>query len=455
MADHMISINPATGDEFGKYKMHSEKEVEEKIKLARSAFDVWKNKLIRDRIVIIKKVGELLRAHARKYGEIISKEMGKPIKQAIAESEKCAWACDYYAENTEKFLQPEFIETDNKKSYISFEPLGVVLGIMPWNFPFWQVIRFAVPALAAGNVCLLKHASNVPQCALELQQLFLDAGAPAGVFSALLIEGKTASSLIDKDLVDAVSLTGSVEAGSRVGENAGRTIKKVVLELGGSDPFIVLEGADVSKAAETAVTARFQNAGQSCIAAKRFIIHKAIASEFKNKFIELTRAHVVGDPLDEKTTLGPLARSDLADALEKQLNQAIKDGAKILSGGKRIKGNGAFFEPTIIECFGNEAILQEETFGPLASIIMVGGDDEALHIANSTQFGLGASVWTNDEKKIERFARELQAGFVSVNSMVKSDPRLPFGGIKKSGVGRELSHLALKEFVNVKTVIVN
>ncbi len=451
----MLSINPATEQQIGKFEMLTEKQTEEEIKKCRGAFESWRKKGINERVLFLKKAAALLNANSRKYGEIMTKEMGKPIKQATTEAEKCAWVCEYYYENAEKFLAPEIVQTENKKSYISFEPLGVILGIMPWNFPFWQVFRFVVPAITAGNVCVLKHSSNVPQCALAIEQIFIDSGLPEYVFKTLLITGAEAGHLIEKNLVDGVSLTGSTEAGKKIGELAGKNIKKVVLELGGSDPFIVLEDADVQLACHAAVIARYQNTGQSCIAAKRFIVHKNIYDEFKNRFIEVIGAQKVGDPMNENTNIGPLARNDLGDALEKQLKQAVKDGAKVLAGGHRLESKGFFFEPTIIECNGNEKILQEETFGPVATLIMAKDDEDALQIANSTEFGLGASVWTKDEKKIEKFARELKAGFVAVNSMVKSDPRLPFGGIKKSGIGRELSEYGIKEFVNVKTVIVN
>ena len=449
----MLSINPATEEILSKFEMLTEKKAEQEIKKCKIMFEVWQNKSVTERLMFLKKAAELLKANSRKYGEIMTKEMGKPIKQAIAEAEKCALACEYYYENAEKLLASEQVQTDNKKSYISFEPLGLILGIMPWNFPFWQVFRFAVPAIAAGNVCVLKHSSNVPQCALTIEQIFRDAGLPEYVFKTLLIDGETAGHLIEK--ADGVSLTGSTEAGRRIGELAGKNIKKVVLELGGSDPFVVLEDADLQLACQTAVTARYQNNGQSCIAAKRFIVHKNIYEPFKRKFVEFVKAQKVGDPMDEKTNIGPLARSDLADALEKQLKQAVKDGAKILAGGHRLGGRGYFFEPTIIECDGNEKILQEETFGPVATLIVAKDDEHALRIANSTEFGLGASIWTKDEKKIERFTRALQAGFVAVNSMVKSNPRLPFGGIKKSGLGRELSEYGIREFVNIKTVVIN
>ncbi|MBI2079839.1 NAD-dependent succinate-semialdehyde dehydrogenase [Candidatus Micrarchaeota archaeon] len=451
----MNSINPATEELMKSFDCLNEVETIEEVKKSRKIIEEWKKKPISERLRVLKKAGDIIKKNSRRYGELMTNEMGKPIKQAIGEAEKCAWVCDYYFENAEKFLADEIVQTENKKSFVAFEPLGIILGVMPWNFPFWQVFRFAVPALAAGNVCLLKHSSNVPQCALAIEELFLEAGLPRNVFKTLLISGRDTGIIIEKDLVDGVSLTGSVEAGKRIGEVAGRNLKKFVLELGGSDPFIVLEDADVKFACETGVNARFQNNGQSCIAAKRFIVHEAIAGEFKEKIVKFTKEFPVGDPSDEKTIIGPLARDDLRVDLERQLKMAVGNGAKVLTGGKRISGKGYFFEPTVIEVKPGNPILDLETFGPLMTIVVGKNTEEIIKIANSTEFGLGASIWTNDLKKAEELARRIDAGLVFVNGMVKSDPRLPFGGIKKSGIGRELSHYGIREFVNIKTVVIN
>lgn len=455
MSETMNSINPATGELMKTFNCLTENEALEEVKKSRKAFAEWKNKSIKERVTILKKAGEIIKKNSRKYGELATKEMGKPIKQAVGEVEKCASVCDYYFENAEKFLADEIVKTENKKSFVSFEPLGVILGIAPWNFPFWQVFRSAIPVLAAGNVCLLKHSSNVPQCALAIEDIFSEAGLPKDVFKTLPISGKTAGILVEKDLVDGVSLTGSVEAGKRVGEIAGRNLKKVVFELGGSDPFIVLEDADINFACETGVNARFQNNGQSCAAGKRYIVHRKIAGEFKEKIVKFTKELPIGDPLDEKIIIGPLARDDLRIDLERQLKMAVENGAKILTGGKRVNRKGYFFEPTIIEVKVGNPILQVETFGPLMTIVVAENVEEIINIANSTEFGLGASIWTKDLRKGENIARRIEAGMVFVNGMVKSDSRLPFGGIKKSGIGRELGSYGIKEFVNVKTIVIN
>jgi len=449
----MQSINPATEEVMKEYECLTTGQATEELEKSRKAWEKWKKTPVKKRVEPLKKLAGLMKAHSRKYGEIMSKEMGKPIKQAIAEAEKCAWACEYYAENAKKFLKDRKIKTEASKSFVAFQPLGVILGIMPWNFPFWQVFRFAVPAITAGNVAVLKHSSNVPQCAIEIEKVFREAGYPEYVFKTLLITGSQTQELIDGDSVDGISLTGSTEAGKKVGEAAGKNIKKLVLELGGSDPFVVLPDADMQFACEAAATARFQNSGQSCIAAKRFIVHKDIAEEFKKKFVEFTRAQKTGDPMDENTNIGPLARNDLRDALEDQLKRALEQGAKLMTGGRKPEGRGYFFEPTIIEVPKDAPILQEETFGPLAAVIVCENEKEMIEIANSTQYGLGASVWSRDVKKAEKIARQIDAGFVAINGMVKSDPRLPFGGIKKSGVGRELSEFGIREFVNIKTIV--
>lgn len=383
-------------------------------------------------------------------------EMGKPITQSRAEIEKCAWLCEFYAEEAKLMLAPEVIKTEAKKSYIRFDPLGVVLGVMPWNFPFWQVYRFAVPALAAGNGAVLKHASNVPQCALKLEELFVRAGFPKGLFKTLLIDAETSDKLIESDAITAVSLTGSTPAGASVAMHAGKQLKKCVLELGGSDPFIVLKDADINLACKTALLARTINTGQSCIAAKRFILEQPIAAEFEEKMVEHFKTLVVGNPMEEKTTIGPLAKRDIRTTLVKQVNDAIGKGARVLTGGHLIHGKGYFFEPTLLTNITPEmAVYREEVFGPVMTIFTVKNAEEAVNLSNASEYGLGASVWTQNIAHAEELAAQIESGFVSINAMVKSDPRLPFGGVKKSGYGRELGSYGIKEFVNIKTVVVN
>jgi succinate-semialdehyde dehydrogenase/glutarate-semialdehyde dehydrogenase len=402
---------------------------------------------------VIRRAGELLDERKEDYGHLMTLEMGKPIKSAIEEAAKCAAGCRFYADNAPRFLADEPANVDGEDSYVAFEPVGVILAVMPWNFPFWQVIRFAAPAIAAGNVGLLKHASNVPQCALALEQLFNEAGAPGGVFQTLLIGSGAVGAIVADDRVAAATLTGSEGAGASVAEVAGKYVKKTVLELGGSDAFIVMPSADLDAAVATAVTARTINNGQSCIAAKRFIVADAIADEFTKRFVERMRALVVGDPMDERTNIGPLATAQIRDDLQDQVDRSIAGGARLLLGGKRRDGRGYFFEPTVLSdvAFDSPAF-REETFGPLAAIIRAGDIDDAIAIANDSRFGLGAAAWTRDAAEIERFSRELAAGSVFINSMVASDPRFPFGGVKKSGYGRELGAFGIREFVNVKTV---
>ncbi|GLI36207.1 NAD-dependent succinate-semialdehyde dehydrogenase [Desulforhabdus amnigena] len=452
----MLSVNPFTEEITHEFDMFGVEQVDEAVQRAEEALLRWKARSVPDRVEIFKRVAADLRQHKRKYGEIITREMGKPIKQAVSEVEKCAWVCDYYVEHAARFLQPESIKTDAAKSTVYFEPLGIILGIMPWNFPFWQVFRFAVPAMAAGNVCLLKHASNVPLAALEIEKIFTSAGMPTGVFQTLLIDAGSATRLIEEGKVAGVSLTGSLVAGSRVGEAAGRNIKKLVLELGGSDPFIVLDDADLSKAAEVGMAARALNTGQSCIAAKRFIVMDSVVEEFQVKFLEYLRMLHVGNPMDEDTDIGPLAKSEFVEDLNVQLQDAIDKGATIFYGSKPPEGKGFFFQPAVlVNVKADMKVAQEEVFGPLAPIVVVKDEEEAVAWANATKFGLGASIWSRDVERAVRLAQRIQSGFVAINDMVKSDPRLPFGGIKKSGMGRELSHYGLKEFVNIKTVVVN
>jgi succinate-semialdehyde dehydrogenase/glutarate-semialdehyde dehydrogenase len=379
--------------------------------------------------------------------------MGKPLKAAVAEAEKCAWVCRYYAENAEHHLADITVETNAKKSYVHFQPLGPVLAVMPWNFPFWQVFRFAAPALMAGNVGLLKHASNVPQCALAIEEVFTTAGFPKGAFQALLIGSDAVEGILNDPRVVAATLTGSEPAGRSVAAAAGKQIKKTVLELGGSDPFIVMPSANLEEAVTTAVKARTINNGQSCIAAKRFIVADEIYDEFEKRFVKEMRALKIGDPMEESTDIGPLATPQIVDDLDEQVKKAIASGARVLNGGEKIDGRGNYFEPTVLVDLNIDAPVScEEIFGPVAMLFRVSGIDEAIKIANATPFGLGSAAWTNDAAEQARFIEGLEAGAVFINGMVASDPRLPFGGVKNSGYGRELAEFGIREFVNVKTV---
>ncbi len=447
------SINPYTEKVVHEFLVMSPAEVSSWVAKSRAAFAAWKDVTVPERAKNFKRLAEALRAEKRNYAGLITKEMGKPIKESLAEIEKCAWLSDYYAESAAQFLEPELIKTENAKSYVVFEPLGVVLAIMPWNFPFWQAFRFGVPAIIAGNVVLLKHASNVPMTALAIEDAFTKAGFPEGVFKTLLIGPKAATKLIEEDKVDAVSLTGSNKAGGQIGAVAGGKIKKLVLELGGSDPFIVLDDADIEKAGRTAANARMINAGQSCIAAKRFIVMDRLAEEFKKVFVSRLKELKIGDPMDESTDVGPVARRDILDNLNAQLKDAKKKGAEVVQLDSSKKG--LFFAPCVVyNPKPDMKVLTEEVFGPIAPVIIVKSEEEAIKAANATEYGLGASIWSRSIERAEKLAAKIEAGFVAINDMVKSDPRLPFGGVKKSGVGRELSHYGLKEFVNVKTVVV-
>jgi succinate-semialdehyde dehydrogenase/glutarate-semialdehyde dehydrogenase len=421
---------------------------------ARRAFLSWKKASVQGRAGYLRAVSKALREQQRNFAETITREMGKPIGQSLAEVEKCAWLSDHFAENAGKFLQDEMVATDALKSYVALEPLGVILGIMPWNFPFWQVFRFAVPALMAGNVCVLKHASNVPRTALTIEKLFRDSGLPDHVFKTLLADSQVAMQLVERELVDGVSLTGSVEAGAQVASLAGRHIKKFVLELGGSDPFIVLEDADIPKTARMALQARMLNSGQSCIAAKRFIVLGAIAKPFTEALERELKAVKSGDPMDPATTLGPLAKQEFVGVLSAQLEDAERKGARVVYGPTP-PGRGFFFRPAIVTNVRPDMrVVTEEVFGPILPVLVAENEARLVEMANTSAYGLGASIWTKDLARAEKLARELEVGFVAVNDMVKSDPRLPFGGIKKSGVGRELSHYGLKEFTNLKSVVI-
>jgi succinate-semialdehyde dehydrogenase/glutarate-semialdehyde dehydrogenase len=447
----ILSVNPATGEELARFQEHSWAEVEERLARAESARAAWAGLSFDSRASLMTAAAERLRAERSRLAELATREMGKPIVEA--EIEKCAWTAEWLAENGERFLRPVETPSNASRSLVRFPPLGLVLAVMPWNFPLWQVFRAAIPALLAGNVMVLKHASNVPQCALAAERIFREAGFPEGVFQTLLVGSDVVPRLIADPRVAGVTVTGSVAAGSKIGEAAGREIKKVVLELGGSDPFVVLEDADLEAAAAVACRARNQNNGQSCIAAKRFIVVDSVADEFEQRFTSAVGALRVGNPLERSTQVGPLARPDLVDDLDRQLRASLDLGARLLFGGRRGLGPGNYFQPTVVSGVTAEMpVFREETFGPLAALIRVAGEDEAVAVANDTEFGLGSNVWTGDPERGVRLAERIQAGMVYVNGMVASDARLPFGGIKRSGIGRELSEFGIREFVNIQTV---
>ncbi|HXH18863.1 MAG TPA: NAD-dependent succinate-semialdehyde dehydrogenase [Chitinophagales bacterium] len=448
----IATINPFDNKVVKKFRELRDQEVDECIRNAVLEFEAWKNMPVASRSRYLKSVAEILQAEKKHYASIITLEMGKPVRQAIAEIEKCALVCEFYSETAAQWLNDEKIQTDASNSYVVYEPLGVVLGIMPWNFPFWQVFRFAVPAIAAGNVVLLKHALNVPQCALAIQEIFRKA-QPGNIFQSLLISQRTARRIIAHPAVKMVSLTGSDRAGSEVAALAGQHIKKSVMELGGSDPFIVLDDANLKSAAEIGVRSRMQNAGQSCIAAKRFIVRPEVYDQFVAMLAELIGKIKVGNPADEATDMGPLAREDLARSVMRQVNLSVKKGAKIVAGGNRPSMKGAFVNPTLLtDVKPGMPAFDEEVFGPVASVVLAKDDDDAVHLANKTVYGLGASIWSEDIERATRLSRLLHCGSVFINGMVKSDPRLPFGGVNRSGYGRELSIHGLREFVNVKAV---
>ena len=449
------SINPLNGKVIKSYEFHNDRQVSEKISQIHQRWRSWRTVSFTDRAALLKNTGNLLRTRKTQLARLMAIEMGKPLKGGLAEIEKCADVCDYYAEHGQRFLSDELVETDASKSYVSFEPLGVILAVMPWNFPFWQVFRFLAPCLMAGNCAVLKHASNVPGCALAIEDIIRNAGFPDHVFQTLLIESKTVNSVIENPLISAVTLTGSVEAGKKVAEKAASLLKKSVLELGGSDAYIVLEDADLELAADTCVNSRLINSGQSCIAAKRFIVIKEIEESFIRLFKDKMSAKVMGNPLEEDTEVGPQARMDLRDQLHEQVLTSIEKGARCILGGQIPEGYHAFYPPTILTSVkkGMPAY-DEELFGPVASIIVANDEEEAISIANDSIFGLGAAVFSQDILRAEQVARRLQAGSCFVNSLVRSDPRLPFGGIKQSGYGRELSIYGIREFVNIKTVYI-
>jgi aldehyde dehydrogenase len=454
MKDQIKTINPATGEEINSYSVMETEEIKRITSYGRSAFTKWKGVDLSERALYMRKLGRVMRRNKDQYAKIITEEMGKPIRQSVAEIEKCAWVCDYYSEHAESFLRDELVPTEFRKSFVSFEPLGVIASIMPWNFPFWQVMRFAVPVVTAGNVAILKHSSVCLGSSLEIAKAFNEAGFPDGVFQVVLGDYRSGESLVQSD-IDGVSVTGSVNTGKRVAELATKGLKKFVLELGGSDPFVVLEDADLNQTAHMAAQSRLLNTGQSCIAAKRFIAVRGIAKKFTELFVEETKAEVIGDPMDYKTTVGPLVSENQRATIYEQVQEASSKGAKILLGGKPIKGKGFFFEPTVIsEANHDMRVLNEEVFGPVAPIVVVENEEAAINEANNSDFGLGASIWTNNIDKGTVLAKKIQTGIVSINEMVRSDPRMPFGGIKSSGIGRELSAFGIKEFVNIKSVMV-
>jgi succinate-semialdehyde dehydrogenase / glutarate-semialdehyde dehydrogenase len=449
----IAGVNPATGEVLREFEPHSDAELEQRLERASTQFEGYRGTSFHQRAQWLTAAARNLESEKLSLARTMTLEMGKPLRASVQEVEKCALACRYYAENAARFLADEPATTQAARSFVRYQPLGPVLAVMPWNFPFWQVFRFAAPALMAGNVGLLKHASNVPQCALAIEDVFQRAGFPRGCFQTLLIGSDRVSRIIEDRRVSAVTLTGSLGAGRQVAGVAGKQVKKTVLELGGSDPFIVMASADLNRAVAIAVQARMVNNGQSCIAAKRFILQERIADEFERRFVEKMASLKLGDPLDEETDLGPLATAQVLASLEQQVEQTIRIGARVLLGGKRVDRPGFFFPATVLKDIppGSPAFT-DELFGPVASLFRAGDIQEAIRVANDTPFGLGACIWTNDEKERDQFIDKIEAGLAFVNGMVASDPRVPFGGVKLSGYGRELGRYGLLEFVNIKTV---
>jgi succinate-semialdehyde dehydrogenase / glutarate-semialdehyde dehydrogenase len=452
----LTAVNPANGTIIRAFYENSAQEIEDKVSAAHRAFLTWRETTFPQRVEKLRNASKLLTIKKEEYAVLMATEMGKPIRDGRAEIEKCAWVCDYYADNALTALQPETIRTDARRSYIFFKPLGVILAIMPWNYPFWQVFRFAAPALMAGNAVVLKHASNVPGCSLAIEEIFKTAGFPETLFQNVLLSSDRVDRLVAQPLIRAVTLTGSQAAGRAVATGAGDVLKKTVLELGGSDPYIILEDADLDKTVESCVASRLLNSGQSCIAAKRFVVVEAVRKKFEDMLVAKMEQKKMGNPLEEDTEIGPQARLDLRDALQRQVMQSVERGARCPLGGRIPAGDGAFYPATVLSNVqkGMPAY-DEETFGPVAAVITVEDEAEAIRTANDTAFGLGAAVFTSDVDRGERIAaNDLEAGSCFVNTFVRSDPRLPFGGIKQSGYGRELSHYGIKEFVNIKTVYV-
>ena len=449
----IVSINPATGETLREFTVHTDTQIEQRLQRAERAFDQHRRQPIPVRAGLMTAAASLLEREKNDLARIITLEMGKLFRAALEEVEKCIRGCRFYAENAERFLEDEAAQTAAARSLVRYEPLGPILAIMPWNFPFWQVFRFAAPALMAGNVAVLKHAGNVPQCALAIEDVFRQAGFDDGVFQILLVEASGTEKIIRDSRIKAVTLTGSDRAGSAVGAIAAAEIKKTVLELGGSDPFIVMRSASLEDAVVTGVKARTINTGQSCIAAKRFVIVDELYDRYVEQFVSRVRAMKIGDPFDETTELGPLATEQILDGVHEQVQKTIAAGAKLLTGGNRIAGPGNFYEPTVlVDVPKDSPAYREEVFGPVAAMFRVRDSEEAIALANDNMFGLGASVWTNDPTEQELFASELEAGMVFFNSMVASDPRVPFGGVKRSGFGRELGASGIREFTNLKTI---
>jgi succinate-semialdehyde dehydrogenase / glutarate-semialdehyde dehydrogenase len=449
----ITSVNPATEEVLKTYEPYTPAEVEQALSQAQEAFLDWRARSFAERAVPMKKLAAVLRERAEDYARLMTLEMGKPIGEAKGEVEKCAWGCEFYADNAARFLAEEAAQTSARKSYVRFDPLGIVLAVMPWNFPFWQVIRFGAPAMMAGNAVVLKHASNVPGCALAIEEAVRDAGFPLGLLRTLLVVGAQIEPVIADERVRAVTLTGSSATGAQIAAAAGRSLKKTVLELGGSDPYIVLADADLDAAALVAVRARNQNNGQSCIAAKRFIVQAKVATDFEQRFAKGVEALRIGDPLDPAIQIGPLARADLREALERQVAESVRMGARVVTGGKRWGDRGFFYAPTILaDVTPDMPVFREETFGPVAALMAVRDADEAVKVANDTEYGLGANLWTQDLALAEKLAPRIDAGQVFINGMVASDPRIPFGGVKNSGYGRELATFGIREFTNIKTV---
>jgi succinate-semialdehyde dehydrogenase/glutarate-semialdehyde dehydrogenase len=452
----IASINPTTGETLKTFESLTKAQIDQKLQRAHDTFRVYRDTSFAERAAMMTRAAEILETEKQELARIMTLEMGKPIKGSIGEAEKCAWVCRYYAETAQQHLADVLVKTDAAKSYVKFQPLGPVLAVMPWNFPFWQVFRFAAPALMAGNVGLLKHASNVPQCALAIEDIFRRAGFPEGSFQTLLVGSDAVEGILKDRRVAAATLTGSEPAGRSVAAIAGGQIKKTVLELGGSDPFIVMPSANLELAVTTAVKARTINNGQSCIAAKRFIVKREIYAEFEQRFVEEMKALKVGDPMDEATEIGPLATEQILKDVDEQVKTSVAAGAIVLTGGKKLDRAGNFYEPTVLTNIPKDSpAYSEEIFGPVALLFSVNDIDEAIQLANDTTFGLGAAAWTNDDTERTRFIENLEAGCVFINSMVASDPRLPFGGIKNSGYGRELAEFGIREFVNIKTVSIS
>ena len=449
------TINPATEEQLNTYEFYDNSKISHTIDNAHQCWLKWKETTFAERGALFRRLKALLENEKDQLAKEITMEMGKPLNQSEAEIEKCAWVCEYYATNAEAFLQKEEIKSDASKSYVRYDPLGVVLAVMPWNFPYWQVFRFAAPALMAGNACLLKHSPNTTACALSMQRIFEEAGFPKYLFNTIIADIPQIEPIVANNKVAAVTLTGSTRAGKSLAALAGKHLKKAVLELGGSDPYLILADADLNLAAETCVTGRLINSGQSCIAAKRFIVHSSVKNAFVDKVKQLMEAKAVGDPTEDGTDIGPIAREDLMKQLADQVDQSVKKGAKIVLGGKKDQGQGFYYSPTILtDVKPGMPAYDDELFGPVASIIEVNDEEEAIKVANDTIYGLGSAVFTRDLAKAEIIASKLQAGSTFINAFVKSDPRLPFGGIKESGYGRELSSIGIKEFVNVKTVYI-